>query len=398
VQRAGLVLPVAVWVLGLVSPPPKGLTLEYVATYTLLLAATAVVDQTMPPASAPGWRRLGWLLVETALCALVVRTQGTLIRPALIYLLPVGRAIVVLGERDGLLTSLLVWIAYLVNIAPGAWPDHLGDFPNYLSFFLAPYAVAVILSLAIVRQERARQRIQALYDELSVAHEELRALHEEVRSAAVAEERNRLAREIHDSLAHYLTVANVQLEAAERLGVERAQTALEHVHRARRLTLECLHDVRRSVGAMRAATLEELAIERSLRRLVSEFAESTGLSVQLHVELGPNVALPPELGQALYRAVQEGLTNVHKHAQASSVDVTLRASADSVTLEIHDNGVGTSVSANGQPPNSSGYGLVGLRERVALLDGELSFGQSPRGGSCLTLVLPVRRTPAGSAQ
>jgi signal transduction histidine kinase len=392
VQRAGLALPVAVWVLGLVSPPPKGLTFEYVATYTLLLAATALVDQTAPQRSAPMWRRLSWLLVEIALCGLVVRTQGTLIRPALIYLLPVGRAILLLGERDGLLASLLVWVAYVINITPGAWPDRLGDFPNYLSFFLAPYAVAVVLSLAIVRQEGARQRIQALYDQLRVAHEELQAMHQEVRNAAVAEERNRLAREIHDSLAHYLTVANVQLEAAEKLGAERAQAALEHVRRARRLTLECLQDVRRSVAAMRAATLEELAIEPSLRRLVAEFAESTGMSVQVHVELGHDASLSPELAQALYRAAQEGLTNVQKHAQASQVYVTLCGSHDFVTLEIHDNGVGTSVTANGHNPDSSGYGLVGLRERVALLDGELSFGPSSRGGSCLSVSLPLRRT------
>jgi signal transduction histidine kinase len=387
---------VAVWVLGLVSPPPTGLTIEYVATYSLLLAAIALVDQNAPPAGAPTWRRVAWLLVEIILCGLVVRTQGTLIRPALIYLLPVGRAILLLGEGGGLLASLLVWIAYAINIAPGAWPDRLGDFPNYLSFFLAPYAVAVILSLAIVRQERARQRIQMLYDQLRLAHEELQALHEEVRNAAVAEERNRLAREIHDSLAHYLTVANVQLEAAEKLGAERAQTALEHVRRARRLTLECLQDVRRSVAAMRAATLEELAIEPSLRSLVSEFAESTGLSLQVHIELGPNASLAPELAQTLYRAVQEGLTNVQKHAQASEVEVTLHGLPDSVTLEIRDNGVGTSVTANGHHPDSSGYGLVGLRERVALLDGQLSFGPSPTGGSCLRLSLPLRPSPGGA--
>jgi hypothetical protein len=178
------VLPAAVWVLGLVSPPRDGLTFGYVSTYTLLLAATALVDQTAPPATAPLWRRLGWLVLEIVLCGLVVRTQGTLIRPALIYLLPVGRAILLFGERHGLLASLLVWVGYAVNIVPGAWPDHLGDFPNYLSFFLAPYAVAVVLSLAIVRQERAKQRIQTLYDDLRVAHDELQMLHQEVRQAA----------------------------------------------------------------------------------------------------------------------------------------------------------------------------------------------------------------------
>jgi signal transduction histidine kinase len=384
------VLPLAVWVLGLVSPPPKGLTLEYVVTYSLLLAAIALVDQTAPPETAPMSRRLAWLLAEIVLCGLVVRTQGTLIRPALIYLLPVGRAILMFGERGGLIASLLVWVAYAVNIAPGAWPDHLGDFPNYLSFFLAPYAVAVILSVAIVRQERARQRIQALYDQLRVAHDQLQALHAEVRNAAVTEERNRLAREIHDSLAHYLTVANIQLEAAEKLGTERAQAALEHVRRARRLTLECLQDVRRSVAAMRAATLEELAIEPSIRRLVAEFAESTGLNVRLTFGISTSATPSPDLAQTLYRAIQEGLTNIHKHAHASEVELRLFGSNESFVLEIHDDGVGTTVTTNGHHPDALGYGLVGLRERVALLDGTLSFGPAPGGGSCLRLTLPTR--------
>ena len=391
-------LPVAVWVLGLVSPPAKGLTPEYVATYTVLLAATALLDQKAPVPSAPAWRRFAWLVAEIVLCGLVVRNQGTLVRPALIYLLPVGRAIFLFGERPGVLASVLVWVAYAINIAPGAWPDHLGDFPNYLSFFLAPYAVAVILSVAIVRQETARQRIQALYDQLRVAHDQLQVLHEEVRSAAVAEERNRLAREVHDSLAHYLTVANVQLEAAEKLGAERAQTAFEHVRRARRLTLECLQDVRRSVAAMRAATLEELAIEPSIRQLVSEFAESTGQSVALDIDLAHELSPSPDVAHALYRAVQEGLTNVHKHARASQVDVKLRGSSESIVLEIRD-GVGAAVVTNGYHADSSGYGLVGLRERVALLDGQLSFGPSPLGGSCLKLSLPrqthVRRGTSG---
>jgi signal transduction histidine kinase len=387
------VLPAAVLVLGLVSPPRDGLTLSYVTTYTLLLAATALVDQTAPPATASRWRRLGWLLLEIVLCGLVVRVQGTLIRPALIYLLPVGRAVLLLGEREGLLASLLVWVAYAINIAPGAWPDHLGDFPNYLSFFLAPYAVALILSLAIVRQERAKQRIQTLYDDLRVAHGELQVLHKEARQAAVAEERNRLAREIHDSLAHYLTVANVQLEAAEKLGAERAEAALEHVGRARRLTLDCLQDVRRSVASLRAATLEELTLEGSLQQLVADFSESTGLRVQLTIDVPKQ--MPPDIAQAVYRSAQEGLTNVQRHARASNVYISVAASAERVVLSVEDDGIGPHHS-NGYGSRSSGYGLIGLRERVALLDGSLSFEAAPGGGSRLSVSLPVRPVAAGA--
>lgn len=183
----------------------------------------------------------------------------------------------------------------------------------------------------------------------------------------------------------------MQLEAAEKLGAGRAQAALEHVRRARRLTLECLQDVRRSVAAMRAATLEELALEPSIRRLVGEFAESTGLTVRLSFELANTASLSPELAQAVYRAVQEGLTNVHKHAHATEVDLRLCVSNESLVLELADNGVGTTVAANGHHPDTSGYGLVGIRERVALLDGTLTFGPSLHGGSCLKLVLPMRQ-------
>jgi len=106
-----------------------------------------------------------------------------------------------------------------------------------------------------------------------------------------------------------------------------------------------------------------------------------------------NASLAPELAQALYRAVQEGLTNVQRHAHATEVAVTLHGSGDSVALEIHDNGVGKIVATNGQASASSGYGLIGLRERVALLDGQLSFGPSPRGGSCLSISFPIHGSP-----
>jgi signal transduction histidine kinase len=397
VQRAGLVLPAAVWVLGLVSPPRDGLSVGYVATFTLLLAATALVDQTAPSNTAPVWVRLAWLLVEVVLCSQVVRVQGSLIRPALIYLLPVGRAILLFGERAGLLASLLVWLAYAINILPGAWPDNLGDFPNYFSFFLAPYAVAVILSLAIVRQERARHHIQGLYDELRVAYQDLRALHEEARVAAVAEEPNRLAREIHDSLAHYLTVANVQLEAAVKLGVDHPGPAFQHVQRGRRLILDCLQDVRRSVAALRAATLEELALERALQRLVAEFSQATGLRVQLTIGLPRDLALAPEVAHAVHRAAQEGLTNVHRHARASTVNVTLRGSIEGVTLAIEDDGIGVA-SWNDRGEPSMGYGLIGLRERVALLDGQVSFGPAEGGGSRLSVYLPLQSTRTAAAR
>ncbi|MBA2447814.1 MAG: hypothetical protein H0V51_07300, partial [Chloroflexi bacterium] len=91
VRLAGLALPAAVWVLGIFSPPRGGLSLDYVATFTALLIALVLVDQTAPREPSPPWRRLLWLGAELVLCWLVVRVHGTLIRPALIYLLPASR-------------------------------------------------------------------------------------------------------------------------------------------------------------------------------------------------------------------------------------------------------------------------------------------------------------------
>ena len=291
------------------------------------------------------------------------------------------------GGRRGLALSGLVWLAYGINVGLEAWPDRLVEYyPNYFSFFLAPYAVAVVLTLAVLRQAADRRRVQGLYDELRVAHQQLQALHRRDRETAVAEERNRLAREIHDSLAHYLTVINVQLEAAEKLGPAERERALEAVRRARRLAHECLQEVRRSVGALRATSLDELSLPRALDKLAREFAENTGIVVRLELLIGEDVRPAPETALALYRAVQEGLTNVHRHAGATSVRLTLVSSNGRVELAIQDDGSGP--TENGHR-DQEGFGLLGLRERVELLGGQVRFGRVPSGGSRLTVALPI---------
>lgn len=372
----------------MVSPPREGLTPEYVVGFTVLLAGLALVDRTAPPRAAPIWRRFLWLGAELAFGFLVVRAHGTLVRPTLIYLLPASRALLLFGEWPGLGLSLLVWAAYGLNLVLYAWPDRLGELPGYLSFFLPLYLVAVVLTLATLRQATARLRLQALYDELAQAYQQLKALHGQARAAAVAEERNRLAREIHDSLAHYLTVINVQLEAAEKLAASQPDRADTAVRRARRLVLDCLQDVRRSVGALRASTLEELSLPHALEKLAAEFTEGTGKPVKLDLAIPEQLRLPPDTEQALYRAAQEGLTNVHKHANATTVVLCLRTEDGRIRLTVEDDGRGPPAD-HGR--NGSGFGLLGLRERVELLGGRVSLGPGCVRGSRLEVELPLTR-------
>src|SRR5262249_24592824 len=224
--------------------------------------------------------------------------------------------------------------------------------------------------------------VQRLADELQSANQQLRAYAAQVEALATTQERNRLAREIHDSLGHYLTVINVQLEAAQVLlpgDPARAQTALP---KAQALAQDGLADVRRSVAALRAAPNGNRPLPEALAELVEE-SRAAGIVTQLTVQGSPR-ALPPQTEQTLYRAAQEALTNVRKHARASRADLTLDfTAADRVRLVVADNGVGAAPSAEapgaaGRP--GGGFGLLGLRERAQLIGGRVEVHSQPGQG------------------
>ena len=379
-RLAGPALAAAVWVLG-VFPPH--MSAGYVLQLTTAVVGLILLELVPPAREDPVWRRTLWLLLELGLAFAVVRTQTSLTRMSLIYLVPASRALLMFGTTVGLPASLSVWLVYAANVAISLLPAKAQEFPNYFSFFLAPYVLSVVLTMALLRQGADRERLQALYDELREAHDELQALHRQAEEAAVNRERNRLAREIHDSVAHYLTVVNLQLEAVEKLGHDQPERAVSEARRARRLTVECLQEVRRSVAALRSATLEELSLAGALKKLTDDFAESTGMAVRLEVEAPEEeLSLPPDARLALYRAAQEGLTNVQRHARASMARVVLTRENGNVELAVEDDGVGPGKS-------DGGFGIVGLRERVELLGGKLGFAAAPAGGSRLAVTLPA---------
>ena len=203
---------------------------------------------------------------------------------------------------------------------------------------------------------------------------------------AVAEERARIARELHDIVAHAVSVMVLQVGAVrhrlpESLADDRQ--ALADVEGAGR---GALAEMRRLLGAMRREGDEaELEPQPGLDRLDALVEEVTraGLPVRLHVD-GEPVPLPAAIDLSAYRIVQEGLTNALKHARASQADVTLRYAPDELEIEVRDDGVGDS-SSNG----AAGYGLVGVRERVKIYGGEMNAGRADGGGFVLSTRLPL---------
>jgi signal transduction histidine kinase len=178
---------------------------------------------------------------------------------------------------------------------------------------------------------------------------------------------------------------NVQLEAALSLRPRDAARADAALATAKRLATEALSEVRRSVAALPPAPLEALPLDAAVQRLVAEWGCSGGPEVTLNV-IGEPRRCSPEVGLVVYRALQEGLTNVRKHAAAGHVWVTLQAGPRATELRIRDDGVGIGAASSGR---DGGRGLDGLRERAAVLGGSLQAAAAPGGGTELALTLPT---------
>ncbi len=235
---------------------------------------------------------------------------------------------------------------------------------------------------AMTQASRQRMNTERLAAELRSANALLELQADQVAVLAVEQERNRLAREIHDAVGHSLTVVGVQLEAAEALIHEAPDRALDSIRKAQRASREGLAEIRRSISSLRAKRQEERSLAESLTALITG-AERPGLKLTLQ-QSGKSRTLPSLVEISLYRCAQEGITNACRHAGASEITVHLDFTSDkTVVLSVADNGRGFSSI----PENS--HGLKGLRERAALLNGDFFAGTEQSGGGCCRMVVPA---------
>ncbi len=240
------------------------------------------------------------------------------------------------------------------------------------------------------------QLLHIISDQIGLAMQRARLSSDATRVAtrlATIEERNRLARDIHDTLAQGLAAITLQLEAADALAETRPQRANEAVQRALSLARANLDEARRSVMDLRAAPLQEHALPEALALLV----KNTDLNIT-YTYTPQFPALPARIEAGLYRVVQEALTNIHKHAEAQHVEIVLRYCDDEadegnkctgITLTITDNGRGFDPEAVSQ--NGGQFGLLGMSERVKLLGGSLCIQSSPGSGTSVIVSIPFQR-------
>jgi signal transduction histidine kinase len=343
--------------------------------FLVLLTVAMTQDEPRPGATGRGLAILvGLVVAAIAWAAMTFRVGGPRVQPytiglctatglALCVAAPTGftPCYLIASTTIAAVTLPVLTAAVFTGVSAAALAVTLlltGGPPSSVVIWVG--VLLLVLLLGIVRRQRESEA------------EQHRLLATEQAKAATLAERSRVAREIHDVLAHSLSALSVQLEtAAALLEKDRAADAAVVVDRAGRLARDGLTETRRAVSALRG---DPLPLPELVTELVAGYR--TDLDVAASVSLdGQTRAVSPETGLALFRAAQEALTNVRKHAPGSAVRVHLEYRADEVRLTVANSG------AAGPPASglSSGYGLTGLRERAELAGGTVEAGPSPGG-------------------
>ena len=320
---------------------------------------------------------LVYFLVQSFLAGLIIYLSEAAGLMALLVLPIVSQAAGDLPRR----WTVVVCALALAALAVPVWL--IADLVSALgagASILVGIVFTVTFTDIAVSEARARQEVERLAAELREANQRLREYAAQAEELATMKERNRLAREIHDTLGHHLTAVNVQLEAARAVLDADPERARQAVENAQAMTRQGLAEVRSSVAALRASPVERRPLPEAISDLVDEL-DASGLIAEFAVTGEPR-ELAPEAKLALYRAAQEGLTNVRRHARASWARVQLDYRDPArLRLTVEDNGVGSG-SLEG------GFGLLGVEERIRLLDGQVRTETAPREGFTLVVEVP----------
>jgi signal transduction histidine kinase len=283
----------------------------------------------------------------------------------------------------------------LVNTVIGGFPTN----PEWLTIYIA---IIIIQTLAIgagglvgerlaEESERRRQavaRLEAALEENAGLHAQLLT---QAREAGVLDERQRMAGEIHDTIAQGLTGVVTQLEAAEQAR-DRPEDWQRHVRNAIGLARESLSEARRSVEGSRPEHLETARLPDALAEVARLWSELNGVPVEV-ITTGDVQPLHAEVEVALLRTAQEALANVAKHANASRAALTLSYMGDVVTLDVRDDGVGFKVSS-GPDVRGTGFGLSAMRQRVNRVAGTLAIESEPGTGTAVSARVPAIVAPS----
>lgn len=238
-------------------------------------------------------------------------------------------------------------------------------------------AFVLLLVGAVLAEHQSREQ-------LAIANLRLHQYALTVENQATLQERNRIAREIHDSVGHYLTAQSIQLENTAVFLFQEPQKAANHLQKARSLGKEALQNVRSAVATLRNDPLKKRSFSSSIQQLIAEFKRNTNIEVKSEITL--SVELSSEVSLVLYRIIQEALTNIAKHSQATLIHLRITEQEQIIQLQIDDNGDGFNPTEN-----TTGFGLQSMRERTEALNGNFYLASQPGQGCQIEVEIPLWR-------
>ncbi len=254
---------------------------------------------------------------------------------------------------------------------------------NILLFTLT-LIFALLLINALLAERQSREQLEIAHQQLEMTNQQLRQYALRIENQATLQERNRIAREIHDGLGHTLAAQTIQLNNALLFWQSNNEKALMFLKQSKQLAAEALLEIRRSLSVLRSNPLQGQSLNSAIEKLLTDFQQTTSIKPDCKIDLP--LSLPTEVTTTLYRIVQESLTNICKHAQATSVTIGLLAQAQMIHLSIEDNGKGFDPTQN-----TTGFGLQGMRERAIALGGKLNIHSESGIGCCISVSLPLSK-------
>ncbi len=299
----------------------------------------------------------------------------------ILYLVFVAEALFSLPRKRALPVILTAYGVLGVTLYFLEAPVRPGDFVVTMAVWLAGFAFVAASSLLALEQETTRERSDQLARELRAAHEQLDAYAGEVERLSATRDHQRLAQEVHDSVAQVLTGLLVQLQALRQLLQTDPTTAAARLTSMEEAARHGLDEVRRAVRAMRPEQLAGVEGVEAMRQLCHQFSRRTRIRVFFTTE-GSTFQLPPAREALVYRALQECLTNAARHGRASAVWAHLQAGEGRIELRVRDDGVGAARV-------TAGMGIGGMQERAQAAGGRFSYRTRPGQGFETVLELPL---------
>ncbi|MEZ4645393.1 MAG: sensor histidine kinase [Chloroflexota bacterium] len=321
-----------------------------------------------------------YLPLQVALAALLSLLSQTTAVALGLYLALVGETVGILEDWRRSLVAIAIYLL-LIAITLGLMENWRASL-TWIGMLIPMLIFVFVYVTLFVRQSQARSEAQHLLQELAAAHQQLAAYAQQVETLTLTNERQRMARELHDTLAQGLAGLVLQLEALE-VNLERGNVpqAAHIAGQAKTRARSTLADARRAIDDLRI-TGTQSPLE-AIAREVERFTSATGIPCA--TELPTALDLPTLQSEHLLRCISEGLTNVARHAQATQAWVTLTQADAALHITVRDNGRGFDPTAI----PAGHYGLVGLRERARLAGGTLHIASEPEQGTRIEMVIPL---------